>query len=404
MSSLTGTFNPVLNRRSVIAGAAGLGAASILAGCSDGGNAADAGSAAGSAAATTSGATFKIGAIGPLTGDAASYGTSVVNGTKLAAKDFSDDTYAFEAKGEDDVADGEKSVNAFNTLADWGMQVLVGPTTTGAAVAVAPEAEDAEIFMITPSASSTDVTADRTGVYQVCFTDPNQGVNAAKFLAEKYPDEQVAVFFQADDAYSSGIAEAFKKQAEESKLQLVGDDLTFKKDTQTDFSVQLNQAKEAGATLVFAPIYYTPASVLLTQASSMGYEFTLFGCDGMDGLLTAVEGFDTTLAEGVLLMTPFAADDEKNADFVAAYQDEYGEVPDQFAADAYDAVHAIHEALTAAGVAADADPAEVREALLEQFATLKIEGLTGNLSWNDKGEVQKDPTAYKIEGGKYVQA
>ena len=399
MSYLNGkSFNPAMNRRSLIAGVAGLGSAAILAGCSNGGNAAGSGSGAASAA------TFKVGVIGPQTGDTASYGTSVANGATLGAKAFSDDTYTFQADVQDSVGDPEKSVTAFNTLVDNGMQALVGPTLTGEAVAVAPEAESAEVFMITPSASSTDVTADRTGVYQMCFTDPNQGANAAKFAAEKLADEKFAVFFQSDDAYSAGIAEAFKKQGAESKLQIVGDDLVFKKDTQTDFKVQLGKAKDAGATALFAPIYYTPASVLLKQANDMGYKFTLFGCDGMDGLLS-VEGFDKSLAEGVLLMTPFAADDPKNADFVKAYQDAYdGATPDQFAADAYDCVHAIAEGLKAAGVAADADPADVRTGLMDAFKTLKVEGLTGNLSWNDKGEVQKDPTAYKIQDGKYVQA
>ena len=401
MSYLNGkSFNPAMNRRSLIAGVAGLGSAAILAGCSNGGNAAVGSAAAGSAAPAGA---FKIGVIGPQTGDTATYGTAVANGAKLGAKDFSDDAYTFAAEVQDSVGDSEKAVTAFNTLVDNGMQALVGPTLTGESVAVAPEAESAEVFMITPSASSTDVTKDHTGVYQACFTDPNQGANAAKYAANKLADEKFAVLFQSDDAYSQTIAENFQKQAKELKLQLVDGDYSFTKDTATDFKNQLTTAQNAGATVVFAPIYYTPASILLKQASDMGYKFTLFGCDGMDGLLD-VEGFDKALAEGVLLMTPFAADDPKNKDFVDAYTKEYGETPNQFAADAYDCVHAIAEALKAAGTAADADAATVREDLIKAFADLKLEGLTGNLTWNDKGEVEKDPTAYKIENGKYVEA
>ena len=390
----------IMNRRSVIAGAAGLGVAGILAGCSSEGSS-ESGSTAGSA--NSAGGEFKIGAIGPLTGSAASYGISVCNGAKLGCKDFSDGTYNFVLQTEDDVADGEKSVNAFNTLADWGMQALVGPTTTGASVAVAEVASsDPKIFMITPSASSTDVTDGKDNVFQVCFTDPNQGINAAKFLADKYADEKIALFYNSGDSYSSGIADAFKSQAEESGLNLV-DTETFKDDSSTTFTNQLTKAQAAGATMIFAPIYYTPASTMLTNANDMGYDVKMMGCDGMDGILN-VEGFDTTLAEGLLLMTPFAADDEKNADFVAAYEDEFGTTPDQFAADAYDGVHAVAEALKQAGVAADADPADVSDALSAAMLEIEIEGLTGNLTWNDKGEVQKDPTAYVITDGKYVQA
>lgn len=354
---------------------------------------------------SASGTTFKIGTIGPLTGENAIYGLAVANGAKIAVEEInaSDSSIKFELQSQDDVADGETSVNAYNKLMDRGMQLLVGPTTTGAAQAVSAVANTDRTFMLTPSASSTDVIDGKDNVFQVCFTDPNQGVNAAKFLAERYPDEKIAVFYRNDDAYSQGIAAAFTAQAAESKLQIVADNLTFTEDTQTDFKVQLTKAMDAGATMLFAPIYYTPASVLLTQASEMAYGVKVFGCDGMDGIL-GVENFDTALAEGVMLLTPFSADDEKNADFVKAYQDAYGEVPDQFAADAYDGVHALAEALKAAGVAADAPAEEACDAIAEAMLGVHIEGLTGKLSWNEQGQVQKEPAAYVIKDGKYVAA
>ena len=393
MSSLTGkSLNPVMNRRSVIASAAGLGAMSILAGCSSNGG--DSGSA-------SSDASFKIGTIGPLTGANASYGKSVTQGVELGCKDFSTKDLKLSLKFEDDVADGEKAINAFNTLCDWGMQALVGPVTTGAAVAVSGEIAD-DMLMVTPSASSLDVTKDKTTVFQVCFTDPTMGASAAKFLAEKYADAKIALFYNSGDTYSSGVADAFAEQAKASKLDIV-DTETFKDDSSTSFTNQLTKAKEAGATLIFAPIYYTPASVLLKNAKDMGYDMTLMGTDGIDGLLS-VEGFDTSLAEGLLLMTPFSADNEKNADFVNAYKDKYGDTPDQFAADAYDGVHAVAEAVKEAGLGVDADPTEAAEKLSKAMLKITVDGLTGKLTWNDKGQVQKEPTAYVITDGKYVQA
>ena len=278
------SINNVLNRRSFLAGAAALGGTAALAGCSSGGS--DGGSA-------DDGKTFKIGVIGPLTGAAATYGVSAEKGAKLAAKDFSTKDLKLSLKSEDDVADGEKAINAFNTLCDWGMQALVGPVTTGAAVAVSGEIAD-DMLMVTPSASSLDVTKDKTTVFQVCFTDPTMGASAAKFLAEKYADAKIALFYNSGDTYSSGVADAFTEQAKESKLDIV-DTETFKDDSSTSFTNQLTKAKEAGATLIFAPIYYTPASVLLKNAKDMGYDMTLMGTDGMDGLLS-VEGFDTSLA------------------------------------------------------------------------------------------------------------
>lgn len=388
-------MNPALNRRSLIAGVAGLGAAGILAGCSG-----NAGTDAGSAAA--SGSAFKIGSIGPKTGATASYGISVTNGAELGCKDFSVDGLSFEYKSEDSTGNAETAVNAYNTLADWGMQALVGPTLTGPSVSVADQCNTDRTFMITPSASSEDVTANKDCVFQVCFTDPNQGKNAALFLAEKYADEKIAVIYNSGDAYSSGIYSAFTEQAKTSKLQIVSEE-SFKDDSASSFNNQLTKAQAAGATFIFAPIYYTPASVLLTNAHDMGYEVKVMGCDGMDGIL-GVEGFDTSYAEGLLLMTPFSADDPASADFVKAYQDAYGETPDQFAADAYDGVHAVAEAIKKSGITPDVSPEEACDKLAAAMLEISIDGLTGKLSWNDKGQVEKDPTAYVIESGKYVKA
>ena len=153
--------------------------------------------------------------------------------------------------------------------------------------------------MIAPVATAADVTADKDCVFRGCFTDPNQGKNAAKWLAKNKPDAKIAIIYQSDDAYSQGICTAFTEEAKADKLNLVKPDLAFKTDTATDFKVQLGQAQDAGADLVFCPLYYTPASVILKQASDMGYKFTMMGCDGMDGLLS-IKGFDTSLAEGVL--------------------------------------------------------------------------------------------------------
>ena len=398
MSSLTGkSLNPVMNRRSVIASAAGLGAMSILAGCSSNGG--DSGSASGDAS-------FKIGTIGPLTGANASYGKSVTQGVELGCKDFSTKELPLASKAEDDQADGEKAVNAFNTLLDWGMQALVGPTTTGASVAVAAECgNDPKTFMITPSASSEDVTDGKDCVFQVCFTDPNQGITAANYIKDNNLGTKIAVIYNNGDAYSTGIFNAFQATAEEIGLEIVTVQ-TFPDDSNTDFNVQLGAAKDAGADLVFMPIYYTPASLILAQAKSMGYEPTFFGCDGMDGILD-LEGFDTTLAEGLMLMTPFNAwgEDERTKTFVAEYQEAYGGIPNQFAADGYDCMYAIYEACTAAGVTADMSAEEICEALIAQFTSsdFSVDGLTGTgMTWSANGEVSKAPVVVKVEGGVYV--
>jgi len=349
-------------------------------------------------------AAIKLGCTGPLTGDAAIYGTAVKNGAQIAVDEINAKgglQLAFQA--EDDLADGETAVNAYNKLMDDGMQVLIGTVTSGACIAVAAETYADRVFTLTPSASSADVTKGKDNVFQVCFSDPNQGSGSAVYMANNMKDAKIAVIYRNDDAYSQGIRDTFVTKAGELGLSVVYEG-TFTEDTATDFSVQLTGAQAAGADVLFLPIYYQPASVILAQAKQMGYAPTYFGVDGMDGILT-MEGFDTALAEGVMLLTPFSADaeDELTKNFVKTYQDKHGEIPNQFAADGYDAVYIAYNALTKAGCTADMSAEEICEKLVEVMPTIEYSGLTGQgLTWNAAGEVSKDPLAVVIENGVYV--
>ncbi len=346
--------------------------------------------------------TIKIGVIGPLTGGAAIYGNAVANAAKIAADEINAlGGMQLEIDAQDDEHDPEKSINAYNTTLDSGSLVIVGCVTSGPCAAVASQAYEDRIFMLTPSASSVDVIADKDNVYQVCFTDPAQGAASADYIASKGLAKKVAVIYNNGDVYSTGIYQTFEAKAAEVGLEIVAVS-TFTDDT-TDFSVQVTEAKNAGAELVFLPIYYTPASMILTQAAAVDFKPIFFGVDGMDGILT-MEGFAASLAEGVLLLTPFSADakDEKTQNFVKKYTELYNDIPNQFAADAYDAVYAVYEAMIAGGVTADMSPEEVCEIMIEQMQQLTIDGLTGTMTWAATGEVSKTPTAVKIENGVYV--
>ena len=350
--------------------------------------------------------TFKLGSSGPLTGDSAIYGMAVVQGAELAVNEInaSDSKIKFEFQKQDDEADGEKALNAYNTMMDEGMQVLVGPTTTGASLTVSDQTNADRTFMLTPSASSPDVTKDKDNVFQVCFTDPNQGTGAADYIAENMTGAKVAVIYRNDDAYSQGIRDTFVKEAEAKGAFEIVSETTFTDATSTDFTVQLTAAKNAGADLVFLPIYYQPASVILSQAKAMSYEPTFFGVDGMDGILT-MPGFDASLAEGVMLLTPFSVNSEDAAtqSFVKTYTEKYGVEPNQFAADAYDGVYIVKAALEKAGCTADMSSTDICEALIQVMPTLSVDGLTGKaMTWNAEGEVSKAPLAAVIENGEYV--
>ena len=351
--------------------------------------------------------TLHIGVIGPFTGGAALYGTAVKNGAELAVNEINannPDGLQIVMDAQDDEHDAEKSVNAYNKLVDDGMQVLVGPTTSTPATAVAAEADTNRTFMITPSGSSPDVTAGHDNVFQLCFSDPNQGIASAEYMAANFPDAQVGVIYKNDDNYSTGIYNKFNSEWEAQGKKVVAAE-TFTEGV-TDFSAQLNSLKNAGADLVFLPIYYDAASNILTQADKMGYAPKFFGCDGMDGILS-MEGFDTSLAEGLMLLTPFTpySDDEVSKAFTEAYQEAYGELPIQFAADSYDCVYAIYDAFQKTGLDANASMADICEALIAQFTgDFTASGITADvMKWNANGEVEKTPKVCEIQDGKYVE-
>ena len=346
---------------------------------------------------------IKIGVIGPMTGGAAVYGNAVANGAKIAADEIN-------ALGgiqivldiQDDEHDPEKAVNAYSAVLDNGAQMILGTVTTGPCLSVSALAYEERIFMLTPSASATGVTEGKDNVFQVCFTDPGQGIAAADMIAAINPNAKVGIIFNNADAYSTGIKDAFVARAAELNLTVVANS-SFASDNNADFSVQIAACKDAGADLIFLPIYYTPASLILAQCKAIAYAPTFFGVDGMDGILT-LEGFDKTLAEGVMLLTPFAASsqDEKTQSFVKAYIAAYGEEPNQFAADAYDGVYALYEACIQAGITSETSPEEACELLISVFPSLQINGLTGQLSWAPTGEVTKVPTVYVIKDGAYA--
>lgn len=351
------------------------------------------------------GKTVKLGFSGPLTGDAAMYGNAAKNGMELAIKEINaKGGIQFELNAKDDANNAEKAVSAYNALMDWGMNILVGTVTTTPCVAVSAEAYSDRVFTLTPSASSTEVTEGKDNIFQLCFTDPNQGGASAQYIYEHMPDAKIGIIYDNSSAYSNGIYQTFMSKANELGLDVVSE-MSCNADT-IDYTVQLDDAQNNGADLIFLPIYCTPASAILNQANIDGYHPTFFGVDGMDGILS-IDGFDTSLAEGVMLLTPFAADaaDEKTQSFVAAYQAAYGETPNQFAADGYDCIYAIYQAITAASIEQGASTEEICEAMIAQFTTMSFSGLTGeNMTWNAQGQVDKAPAAVVIENGVYVDA
>ena len=241
------------------------------------------------AAAAAAAGTVKIGMSGPLTGGASAYGLAVKAGMEVAVEEINaKGGLQIEFNAQDDEADGEKAVSAYNVLKDWGMQVMAGQVTTGSALAVAPESTADNMFNLTPSASAESLALSGANIFQMCFTDPNQGASAAELVSTKALGTKVGVIYDSSDDYSSGLYKGFSDKAAELGLEIVAT-TSFTADNKADLSTQVTQCQDAGADLVFLPIYYTEAAQILSYANKIGYAPKFFGCDGMDGILT-VEG------------------------------------------------------------------------------------------------------------------
>lgn len=350
---------------------------------------------------SSAGGTLKIGGIGPITGGAAVYGQAVKNAAEIAVEEINAaggiNGMTVEFKYEDDVHDPEKSVNAYNTLKDWGMQILMGTVTSSPCQAVVEETHKDGMFQLTPSGSAVECIK-YDNAFRVCFSDPNQGVGAADYIGMNALANKVAVIYNSSDIYSTGIYEKFAEEAAGQPFEIVSAE-AFTEDSKTDFSVQIQKAKDSGADLVFLPIYYQEASLILSQSKTLGLDVKFFGVDGMDGILS-LENFDLTLTEGVMLLTPFAADatDDKTVAFVSKYVNKFGETPNQFAADAYDAMYIIKAAAEQAGVTADMSVSEIGTKLSGVMTSLTFNGVTGdNTTWDADGEPSKAPKAVVIE-------
>ena len=349
--------------------------------------------------------TFVIGGSGPLTGSAAIYGNAVKNGAQIAVDEINANGgiggHQISWIFQDDEADPEKAVNAYNQLKDDGMQMFVGTTTSGACMSVISLTEADNMFQITPSGTTADITKPEN-VFRMCFSDPEQGTKSAQFIGEHKLATKVGVIYDSSDTYSSGIYENFAKEAPNQGLEVVAAE-SFTSESKTDFKTQLQKLKDAGAELVFLPFYYTEASLVLKQANEMGWAPKFFGCDGMDGILSLPD-FDTSLAEGLMLLTPFSADaqDDLTKSFVSTYEEQFGDVPNQFAADAYDCIYVIKEAAEAAGITPDMSVSDMTEALKPVMTEIKLNGLTGqDIQFTAEGEPNKAPKAVAIENGAY---
>lgn len=345
----------------------------------------------------SSASVFKIGGIGPLTGDAASYGISVRQGAQVAVDEINEaggvKGMKFELVFEDDECDEEKAVSAYNKIMDKGANVILGAVTSGCSIAVSEESVNDGILQITPSGSAMDCTKYDNG-FRICFTDPLQGELMAQYISDQGLKNPAIIYDVASD-YSKGIHDAFVAKAGELGMTIAADESFTGGDV--DFKTQLTKIKSTNADCIFLPIYYTEVGYISEQASTVGVSLPYFGSDGWDGVINQLNG-NTANIEGATFLTPFVAtsENEKVKSFVSKYEAAYSSTPDQFAADAYDGVYVFKAVIEATG--GDVS----NEALVGAMTKISVDGVTGSMKFTANGEPDKSAMVAVIENGEYV--
>ena len=344
--------------------------------------------------------TVRLGLIGPMTGDNANYGTSTRDGAQIAVDEINEaggvNGYTFVLDTQDSQGDPDSAVSAYGKLMDSGMNVSLGCVLSGEAQSVITAAVEDGILIVTPTSSAVACIEGNPNAFRVCFNDAAQGTASADYIADNNLGTKIAVFYQSDIDYSAGLYETFAAEAAVKGLEIV-EEQTFTAGSNTDFSTQINAIRDSGCELVFLPIYAAEAATFLTQAAGKLDGITFFGCDGMDGIQTKVS--DTSLIEGLMMLTPFAADAEDAAtqSFVEKYVPVHGTEPDQFAADGYDAVYIVKAAMEQCGkTPADAD---FNEAMVAAMYEITVDGLTGTMTWDENNEPNKPAKAMVFHDG-----
>ena len=344
--------------------------------------------------------TVRLGLIGPMTGDNANYGTSTRDGAQIAVDEINEaggvNGYTFKLDAQDSQGDPDSAVSAYGMLMDNGMDVSLGCVLSGEAQSVITAAVEDGILIVTPTSSAVACIQGNPNAFRVCFNDAAQGTASADYIADNGLATKVAVFYQSDIDYSAGLYETFQAEAANRGLEIV-EEQTFTAGSNTDFSTQINAIRDSGCELVFLPIYAAEASTFLTQAAGKLDGVTFFGCDGLDGIQTKIS--DTSLIEGLMMLTPFAADAEDAAtqSFVEKYTPVHGTAPDQFAADGYDAVYIVKAAMEQCGkTPADAD---FNEAMVAAMYEITVDGLTGTMTWDENNEPNKPAKAMVFHDG-----
>ena len=370
--------------RACAAALAALLVAAPLTGCSKGGGGGD---------------TIKIGGLAPLTGNVSVYGVATNNGAQMAVQAANDKGGVLGKKIQyvyyDEKGDATEAVNAYNKLVQNDEVVgLVGDVTSVPCIAVAQEAVKDGLPMITGTGTAAAITTAGDNVFRACFTDPYQGQVMAEYSAKKLGAKTAAILYDMSDDYSSGVAEAFEKEAKAAGISVVTKQAYQHNDV--DFKSQLQTIKGKSPDILFLPVYYQDVALIAVQAKQMGIKSTLMGVDGWDGVLEKIDKSNIDAVNGAYFCSQYSAESKDPAvqQFIKDYKAKYKADPNMFAVLGYDAMNIMLESIKKAG---STDSGKVVDAM----QGIKFKGLTGDITFDKDRNPVKAAAITTIRDGAY---
>jgi len=343
--------------------------------------------------------TIKIGAIFPITGPLATFGTSCANGAKMAIEEVNLRGGVLGSKIEllieDDQYKPEEAANAAKKLIERDKVVaLIAEVTSSVTLVVAPIAQQSKIVLLTPTATNPKVTQVGDYIFRACFIDDFQGEVMANFVYKNLKLKTAAILTAVTSDYSKGLAQFFKQKFTALGGKIVAEESYSEGDS--DFRAQLTKIKAAKPEFVYVPGYYADVGPILLQARELGITVPFGGGDGWDSpVLLQTAG---KAAEGCFFSNHYSPDSKELVvqTFVKNYQKKYGTTPDALAALAYDAAKLLVDAINRAG---STNSSRIRDALA---ATKGFRGVTGVITFDANRNPIKSAVIIEIKGGKQV--
>ena len=338
----------------------------------------------------------KFGVVTYLTGAGAAYGEAITNGFNLAAEEINEKgEVEIELVIEDSAGKQEQALSAGNKLmSDDSIVALLGPTLSTEFNVVAPEADLNGIAIMGTSTTAQGIPQIGDYVFRNSIPESLAIPSSMEKLVEKTGAKKVAIIYGNDDVFTKSGFDTMKEEAEKMGLDIVTIE-TFQKG-QSDYNAQLTKIKSKNPDFILASALYNEGAVIMDQARKMGIDVPFLGGNGFNS--PEVIEIAGEAADGLVVATPWFGDkqDPKVQEFNEKYKEKYGELPDQFAAQAYDALYIYAEALKKAG-------GEDRDAFRDALAETKdFEGILGKFSFDEEGDVIMEPTVVEIKGGKFV--